>query len=451
MALLAAGAALLGGPALASAVTWKRVATGTGDDITALSYRPGALSFATGAGRIFARQASGSFAQQAFFPGRQFFDIAFSPSGAVGLASADSGHLYRFAAGAWSPVSLAGATVAQDCPFNPAPPYARETPTDNIVAVAWSSETVAWALGASEGEVLKSVNGGVTWTDVSRLADGSCRLPHDPSDVAPIPGSAADVYLLDDVGNAYRTADGLATPARQIARLPLVCTGGLSRMALDPANPNRIAGVGSNCGYTWGFSRDAGSTSHAVDDGDPAGLRDVAAADGTFVVAGDKGEIKRTFDGAGFSRIPAGGALRRESWLSVAMADRLHAAVGGTNGVLALSSTVSPRGSLVISHGGVSARRAGRRVTVHVRGRLHPPRGVPAAVACQGDVFLTVKRGRRQVVSRSARIRPDCRFSRTISLTRRQVGGARRLTVVVRFGGDRQLGVRRRTLHVRVR
>jgi hypothetical protein len=451
MALVAVGMALLAGPAMASAVTWKRVATGTGDDITTLSYRPGALWFATGGGRIFARRLNGSFAQQAFFPGRQFFDIAFSPSGAVGLAAADSGHLYRFAAGAWAPVNLAGATVAQDCPFNREPPYPRATPTDNLVAVAWSSETVAWALGSSEGEVLKSVNGGVTWTDVSRLPDGTCRLPHDPSDVAPVPGSATDVYLLDDVGNAYRTADGLATPVQPLARLPLVCTGGLSRMTLDPANPNRIAGVGSDCGYTWGFSRDAGSTSHAVDDGDPTGLRDAAAAAGTFLVVGDRGEIKRTFDGAGFARIPAGGAIRHEGWLSVGMADRLHAAVGGANGVLALSSNVSPRGSLVIRRGGASARRAGRRVTVRVRGRLHPPRGVPAAVACQGQVFLTVKRGRRQLVSRSARIRPDCRFSRTLTLSRRQVGGAHRLTVVVRFGGDRQLGVRRRLLHVRVR
>jgi hypothetical protein len=447
LAVLTAGTVLLVTAPAAPAVTWRRAAAGTAEDISAVDYRsPAQLLFTTTAGSIFARAPNGSFARQAAFPGRQLSDIAFRPAGDVGLATADSGHLFRFANGVWTPVSLAGATWNHDCPDLPEPPYARVAPVDNLVAVAWSSETVAWVMGASAGEVLESVDAGATWTDVSRLADGTCRLDARLADVAPVPGG--DTYFLDVDATLWRAVDGFATAPGRVRDMPICSVGDLVRLAIDPASPNRLAAI-SACDGEWGFSRDSGTTAQLNTPSHTVPLRAVAAGPGVFLAAGDRGKIERTFDGVAYDDIPARGALAREAWTSVDLADREHAAVGGRNGVLVLSADVGPRPALLL-RGGVQATRAGRRVIVRARGRLRPPRGIPAA-ACPGRVRVTVARGRRQLAARSARVRPSCRFATTIRLPIRRVGRARRLTVRVRFGGNPQLDARRKTVHVSVR
>src|SRR4051794_32057634 len=129
----------------AGAVTWTPVNSGTSEPITALDYTRGQLRFATGAGNIFVRRSDGSFALEASFPGRQFFDIAFRPSGDVGLAAADTGQLFRYRGGAWAPVSLANASFGDsDCTGDPVHPA---TPTGNLLA--GSSGTPDAALGGS--------------------------------------------------------------------------------------------------------------------------------------------------------------------------------------------------------------------------------------------------------------------------------------------------------------
>jgi hypothetical protein len=408
-ALLASAGALLCAAAPAPAVTWKRVNSGTTDSIAAIAYRPGGrLTFATSAGRIFARQSNGRFALQASFPGRAFTDVAFRPSGDVALATADTGHLYRFAGGQWTPVGLLGATYDTDC--NPVvhPPAPRVTPTDNLVAVAWSSDSVAWVVGAGTGEVLESVDGGVTWTEVSRQADGTCRIPKDLTDVQAVPGNPDTVFFIGPFEATYASGDGLASAATPISRLVLDCRQGLTRIAIDPLSPNRIAGAGADCAFGWGFSDDSGSTSDFVDRFNQTSWHDLAGGAGVFVVAGDRGAIERTYNGRSSSRIPAGGAIRHETWRSISLADRADAAVGGDNGVLALSRDLSPRPSLGVS--GVRARRS--RITV--RGRLRVPRRVDPVTACRGTVLLTVLRGRRLIAQRSARIRQSCRLAATI-------------------------------------
>jgi photosystem II stability/assembly factor-like uncharacterized protein len=445
-ALLASAASLLATAAPAPAVTWKRINSGTTDAIAAIAYRPGGrLTFATSAGKIFTR-SHGRFKLQASFPGRAFTDVAFRPSGDVALATADTGHLYRFAGGAWTPIALTSATYdLNDCRGGLNPPAARVTPTDNLVSVAWGSDNVAWVVGAGTGEVLKSVDGGVTWTDVSRQADGTCRVPNDLSDVETVPGNADTAFFIGPFEATYETGDGLATAATKISRLVLDCRKGLTRMAIDPVSPNRISGAGADCAFGWGFSNDSGTTSDFVDRFNQTSWNDLAGGPGVFVVAGEHGAIERTYNGGATSRIPARGVIRHETWRSISLADRADAAVGGDNGVLALTRNLSPRPSLGFT--GVRARRS--RITI--RGRLRVPRGLDPVTACRGSVLLTVKRGHRLIAQRSARIRQNCRFGVTIRLSARRVGHAQRLTVVVRFGGAPQLGVRRRTLHVRVR
>src|SRR4051812_24449657 len=86
----------------AGALTWTPVNSGTTDPITAIDYTRGQLRFATAAGNIFVRRPDGGFALEASFPGRQFFDIAFRPSGAAPRAAPRSRRRPR---GASSPTS----------------------------------------------------------------------------------------------------------------------------------------------------------------------------------------------------------------------------------------------------------------------------------------------------------------------------------------------------------
>jgi hypothetical protein len=431
----------------AAAVTWTPVNSGTTEPITAIDYTRGQLRFATGAGNIFVRRPDGSFALEASFPGRQFFDIAFRPSGDVGLATADTGQLFRYSGGAWAPVSLANTSFDSFCRSGSYPPA---TPTGNLLAASWGTDAVAWVVSSETGQILRSVDAGLTWLDASRQADGSCHLDDRVTDVAAVPGSPNDAWFVGEEVDPWRTADSLATAVRRPNLAEECDTATLVRVAVDPAGPNRISAV-NQCGpvWTWSFSADAGTTHADLQNGPPM-PRDVAAGPGVFLAVGDDGWISETFDGAHRMDIPAGGALAHNPWLSAELADRAHAAIGGANGTLAVTDDADPRPTLVLGSG-VRARRSGGRVRIRIRGRLRVPEGIPAAGACQGQVLLTVKRGRRQLAARNARVRPSCRFSKTITLSRRAVGGARRLTVVVRFGGNAQLGVRRKTLHVRVR
>ncbi len=97
-------------------------------------------------------------------------------------------------------------------------------------------------------------------------------------------------------------------------------------------------------------------------------------------------------------------------------------------------------------------RRAPFRYTVV--GAVVPPAGLAAERACSSPGFASVqvKRGRKTVGSRRARLRGDCSFRTTVAFRdRRKIGSARRLTVVSRFLGNRFLEpVKANTLIARV-
>ena len=77
----------------------------------------------------------------------------------------------------------------------------------------------------------------------------------------------------------------------------------------------------------------------------------------------------------------------------------------------------------------ITARRlAGGRVRLTVAGRLGTPGGTP----CRGALTATVKRGARTVATVRMALARDCRYARTIVLTRSQAGNARELRVTLR-------------------
>jgi dipeptidyl aminopeptidase/acylaminoacyl peptidase len=80
-----------------------------------------------------------------------------------------------------------------------------------------------------------------------------------------------------------------------------------------------------------------------------------------------------------------------------------------------------------------------------VGGRLGRPAVVPAAEACRGRVSIKLKKGRRTVVSRSARLSKSCRYRKVVAIksTRRLRAARGRLKVTVSFPGNGVLTSRR--------
>jgi hypothetical protein len=342
VALLAVATTLVAGAGTAQALVWTPLDSTTTEEIATVEYHPdGRIWFATTNGKIYRRAAGGPFTLEGSFPGRQFSDIAFDPSGTVGLATADSGSLYRSVDGgdSWGLVLLTNTSFDHTCPSSGGP-YAAMTPTANLLAIGWSSASTVYVVSAARGQVLRSTSSGQpgTWSDASRQSNGDCRINANVTDVAPIPGSATDLYFVDDsFGGLWRTADGLASFAADRGDVVNCFDVGM-RVAVDPASPNRVAAAGVCTGTLhWGFSSDGGTTSEYVHSLSSARVRDLGAGPGVFIAVGDAGLVEQSFGGTDASAQPAGGALATRDWRAVDFADASHAAIAGVGGALAIT------------------------------------------------------------------------------------------------------------------
>ena len=121
------------------------------------------------------------------------------------------------------------------------------------------------------------------------------------------------------------------------------------------------------------------------------------------------------------------------------------AAPGG--GAAAPQPAASPARGALATKPSVRARRlASGKVRLHVEGRIGAGQG-----GCAGAVRIGVRRGRHRVAAARVALGPDCRFARTIVLSRAQAGHARRLRVTVRFPGNAAFAPARRALRVKIR
>ena len=93
----------------------------------------------------------------------------------------------------------------------------------------------------------------------------------------------------------------------------------------------------------------------------------------------------------------------------------------------------------------------GSKVKVVIKGRIQLPPGVNATQACTGTMVVTLKKGKTLLSARNVTIGRNCRFSKTVNLSKRKVGGASRLNVTARFQGNAALGASTKTFSVRVR
>jgi hypothetical protein len=337
-AAVTAGALLLIAAGPAQAMNWTQLDSTTADEISAVEYHPdGRIWFATTSGKLYKRPAGGgSFTLEGSFPAT-FSDIAFNPSGSVGLATADTGKLYRSPDGGdtWALTSLTNTSFNQPCNGNPA---VASTPTDNLLAIEWGSDSVAWIVSAGRGQILRSTNSGSNWADRSRASNGTCKLNAFVTDVAPIAGGVDDLYFVDEnFATVWRTADALASNAAERANM-VNCFSIVMKLAVDPASPNRLSAAGPCEGSLhWGLSTDSGTINEYVPSLSDARIRDIGAGAGVFLAVGDAGLIEQTFNGTVAHAQPAGGALALRDWRAIDFADSARAAIGGIGGALAVT------------------------------------------------------------------------------------------------------------------
>jgi hypothetical protein len=142
----------------------------------------------------------------------------------------------------------------------------------------------------------------------------------------------------------------------------------------------------------------------------------------------------------------------------VTFADNAGNTGSATLGVSAQAAATGPTATPALSLSGpgntATARIIGDRVRVRMRGTIKAPAGVSVAAACNGKVRLTIKKKRKTLLKTRAALKlknGQCRFGKTVFLSRRQAGRGTRLRLKVRFPGNSVLkaGETTKTLVVR--
>ena len=357
-------AAALGSAGSASAGIWTPATSGTTADITAIDDAPGKLILGTASGQVLKNGAVRSTN-----PGFSINDVALNPSGTIGLAAGSNGRLLRSADGGdtWAVKSLNNTSYSQTsvCAGSPGLPVPKTyTPTGNLNAVAWASDTVAYVVAVDRGVVLKTTDGGLTFSDASRQADNTCRVDTNGdllTDVKAIPGSDVVWFVSDGFGARFITTNGLASSAVRQSDSAVNCFDHRPQLALDTDNPNRAFMV-DRCsgGLAFGFTQDGGtnwdlSRDYVAGDGSAlAGLNDVAIAGGSALAVGNAGAILIAPDSANAYFQRADGVDATNDWLAADKLDPTHAAVGGRGGRLLLTEQATTIPDVVAPAGTIS-------------------------------------------------------------------------------------------------
>ena len=372
--LLSAVLALGAGAGSAQAASWTEITSGTADEITAVEYRGGdQFWFATANGKIF-RRVGGTFQQRHSQAGVVFRDIEFDAAGTVGLAVGTGGHVARTTNGGtdWTVETLPNSEnplSELECDDT------KHSPGD-LDTLAIDGLGQAWIAGGG-AQLWRSTGTGAAlgtgWVNANNGTGDDCNLPRDIDGMFFVPSSASGYFIAKSFGQVYFTSNSLAGAA---SPKPGAAGNGfefLRRVTGDPANPNRMWAVfpgegtsyvkrtesGWNSALDWTFAnRDRRQLTRPYD---------VDYAGGTLVSAGDAGLIVLSTNGADFYYEDSPGALATQDWRAVSVADAANAAVGGSGGKLAVTSSANvlpdiapPTGTIGVSPATV---RAGQPAT----------------------------------------------------------------------------------------
>ena len=193
--------------------------------------------------------------------------------------------------------------------------------------MAWSNDTTAYVTSSDRGVVLKTTNGGASWTDASRRNDGNCFVDGGSSiitDVKTLPGSDLVWFVDNNFGARHISSNGLASSAFVQGNSAVNCPGKRPQLALDTDNPNRSVVVDRCDGsLVFGFSTDGGTTYELAPDyingeeSSLSGLNDVALAGGSALAVGNGGAILISNNGRdGYSAAPTAATPPTTGWRS---------------------------------------------------------------------------------------------------------------------------------------
>jgi photosystem II stability/assembly factor-like uncharacterized protein len=372
------------GATQANASTWTQMSTGTTATITSIDYSTGAIIFTTSNGAIF-KQSGSTFTQVANKPGVVFNQVRMN--GLLGLAVGNGGAVFRTENG--------GGTWAQESGI-----MADNSLCDGGQVALGSVYTIAWAsakeafISAANHQIDHSTDEGKTWTHVNNGPSG-CVMNEDVTDAFFVPGSSPPTgyFLSQYFGKVFLLQESASLEfSKDVSPLQesLNDFTELSRLAVDPSNPARQWDVNPEEGFSgdslaFGLTTDGWGSSpghwHFVNRESTSPSQnayDVAYAGGTVLADGNNGELLGSTDGANFYEWNAGGSMTSENWRAVALADGSHAAIGGANGVLAV--TADAQNVAPPAPPGASTTPPTVTPPVINTGQIHPPAGTVEVV-----------------------------------------------------------------------
>jgi hypothetical protein len=345
---------------------------------------------------------------------------------------------------------LDGVEYAPGTLFVYSPSVVRVPGTDKLVAATNDLDTVKYGVYTGSGTTTDSINNVVNWQINKTLAapeadDSETHLTDGPNGVF----LSYLWFVPNDNHLGLRRFDA----ATNTFGAPVYIEGG------DPIDDYSLD-------YPYTFQDPAGRI-HAVwrtlYDGQRLRYR-VSNTAGTSFTAAANLATKETFNNLRVAA--AGDAEGFAIWTNgtsgnvrvVALDPQPEPATPGSGGGTPPPPTTGPAVKPVFSFKGrgntLTALIVGRRIKVRIKGSIGLPSDADPTTACTGKVRLKLKKRKRVMLNRTARVhfkKGRCRFKKTAYLKRRKVGKTRRLALKVRFMGNTVLkaGSKKFTLIVR--
>ena len=336
----------------AHAGIWETIETPTTQTITGIDFRADGALWMTTSSSIFKR-AGGAWTEFSR-PGTNFNAIAFNPAGTVGFAVGDAGAFYRFSGGAWTqqPSLLTRNYPYTSCPSTPQGAYTLSSPVvSDLTHVRWIDNSTVYILSERHGSLMRSVNGGQSWSEINRQADGTCRIDQQIDDVFVLPSNPNHMLFL---GGQQR----LASTCR---RTGLTSTAAHRGYAVRrppqrrPERPRAHVHRRSRVLPVRLFRGRRGELQRPV--GDERQLRSSFAFDAfgsTAIGAGNAGYVFNSIDPEEAYLQPVDGRWATNDWRAADLASASVGAIGGTNGALIVSDKLNTIPDIVKPTGTIS-------------------------------------------------------------------------------------------------
>lgn len=353
-----------------AATIWTPINSGTTGTISAIDYQSATrFWYATTGGQVASFNGSSFVHGTGITPGDNITGLAFQPGGAVGFAVASNGDVFHSLNSGATWTAVAHPTTRTSCAPSSTP--VAETELNSVV---WSSSTTVFLLGDNSTVLRSTAATGNTpvFTEINKNA-ATCAMQTESSSqdftgATFLPGNPDNaLFVTRDFGRIYQSSNASTAGSPSGTLLNDDTTNsfeGDPKIARDPSDPSRVFVVdhdagGAGCGtLCLEVSSNGGAqigTAKFLNDTHPVGaLFGITSVGGVEVAAGGGGEILTSDDGTNFYNQLAGGVLATENWRAVGAYDAAHAAVGGDNGALAVTTAANTIPDIIAPTGTIS-------------------------------------------------------------------------------------------------